>query len=159
MANIIIKLIPNKWDKKYFFSFIKKGKKRPKDQHFLAFNSFKHAINAGEYWECFIWQKQERKDKVLLKVVPYRKIEEKNLAEERKRIGRFNRELSVIEKYVGGDFEKVVFRRNNMPFLLASKSVPERVLSQKYPNFAFLRDGGDFLARPGRPRPGPRRRA
>ena len=147
MANVILKLVPNKWDNKYLFSFIKKNKNCPKDQHFLAHNSFKCEIKPGEFWECFIWHKREIKDRILYKVVPYKKIHEKHLKKEEDRVGRFNRELAFLERFIGKDFEKIVFRTNNIPFLLA-KSRNEKELSRKYPDYAFLKDKEGILARP-----------
>ena len=146
MANIILKLIPNKWDPKHFFSFIKKNDKTPKDQHFLAHNNFKKEIKPGEFWECFIWVKRELEDKILYKVVPFLKIDERNLKGERRRVEDFNRELSSLEKFVGPDFEKIVFKANNIPFLLSKKSKEE--LSAKYHGFSFLIENDTLLARP-----------
>lgn len=152
MANIILKLIPNKWDEKHFFSFIKKGLRCPKDQHFLAHNNFKKEIVAGEHWECFIWSKRELEDKILFKVVPYQKIDSAKLKEERQRVFRFNRELSHVEKFISDDFEKIVFKTNNMPFL-KSKGKTKEELAQKYPDFTFLDDPEGVLARPPAPKP------
>ena len=151
MANIILKLIPNKWDAKHFFSFIKKGERCPKDQHFLAHNNLKKEIIAGEFWECFIWAKRELEDKILYKVVPSAKIDPKKLKTERRRVEDFNRELAAMEKLVGPDFEKVVFRANNTPFLLSKKTKEE--LAQKYKDFSYLVDGEGVLARPPIRRP------
>jgi hypothetical protein len=147
MANIIIKLVPNKWDSKYFFSFIKKSDKCPKDQHFLAFNSLNREIQAGDYWECFIWDKRETKNRILFKVVPYKQIDKERIKEEKQRVHRFNKMMTVLERFVGEDFKKIVFRSKNEPFLLANTK-DEQDLARKYPKFAFLKDKEGILARP-----------
>ncbi|MBL8025876.1 MAG: hypothetical protein JNL74_05675 [Fibrobacteres bacterium] len=152
MANIILKLIPNKWDEKHFFSFIKKSDRCPKDQHFLAHNNKKLEIAAGDFWECFIWSKRELEDKFLYKVIPYTKINPEKLREERKRVNDFNRMLSHIEKFVGEDFEKVVFLPENRPFLQA-KVKDKSALAAKYPDFYFLEEPERLLARPPAPKP------
>lgn len=146
MANIILKLIPNKWDAKHFFSFIKKNDRCPKDQHFLAHNNFNKEIKAGEFWECFIWAKREMEDKILHKVVPFAKIDEHKLKSERMRVREFNFELAQMEKLIGEDFQKVVFKANNIPFLVSNKSKEE--LSKKFPDFSFLVDAEGVLGRP-----------
>jgi hypothetical protein len=146
MANIILKLIPNKWDAKHFFSFIRKSEYCPKDQHFLAHNNYKKEIKAGEYWECFIWVKREMEDKILFKVVPFLRIDEKKLKSERRRVEEFNQELGGLEKLVGEDFEKIIFRANNIPFLLSKKSKEE--LGAKYRDLSFLVEEEGVLARP-----------
>ena len=146
MANIILKLIPNKWDSKHFFSFIKKGERCPKDQHFLAHNNLKKDIKAGEFWECFIWAKREMDDKILYKVVPSAKIDAKKLRNERRRVEDFNYELNTLEKMVGPDFEKVIFRANNMPFLLSKRTKDE--LAAKYPGCSVLVEPEGVLCRP-----------
>jgi len=152
MANIILKLIPNKWDEKHFFSFIKKSDRCPKDQHFLAHNNRKLEIAAGEFWECFIWSKRELEDKFLYKVIPYNKIDPERIREERKRVNDFNRMLSHMERFIGPDFEKVVFLPENRPFLLA-KEKNKVLFSGKYPDFSFLEETERLLARPPAPRP------
>jgi hypothetical protein len=152
MANIILKLIPNKWDEKHFFSFIKKSERCPKDQHFLAHNNKKLEIGAGEFWECFIWSKRELEDKFLYKVIPYNKIDPERIKEERKRINDFNRMLSHMERFIGPDFEKIVFLPENRPFLLA-KEKNKVLLSGKFPDFYFLEENERLLARPPAPKP------
>jgi hypothetical protein len=151
MANIILKLIPNKWDARHFFSFLKKGERCPKDQHFLAHNNYKKEIKPGEFWECFIWTRRELEDKILFKVVPFCRVDVKKLKSERRRVEEFNRELAALEKLVGPDFEKVVFKANNIPFLLSKKTKEE--LSSKYRDFSFLVDPEGVLARPPVTRP------
>jgi hypothetical protein len=152
MANIILKLIPNKWDEKHFFSFIKKSDKIPKDQHFLAHNNRKKEIQAGDFWECFIWSKRELEDKILYKVIPYAKVSVENLKEERKRVSDFNRVLANMEKFIGEDFEKVIYLPDNKPFLQA-KIRDKSALSLKYPDFLFLEEGNLLLASPPAPKP------
>lgn len=152
MANIILKLIPNKWDEKHFFSFIKKGQRCPKDQHFLAHNNLKKEIVAGEHWECFIWSKRELEDKILFKVVPYQKVDSTKLREERQRVFRFNRELYHVEKFKNEDFDKIVFKTNNLPFLKSAGKTRDE-LALKYPDFTFMDDPEGVLARPPAPKP------
>lgn len=159
MANIILKLVPNKWDPKYFFAFIKASEKNPKNRHFLAYNSFKHPVLAGEFWECFIVSKRELKERVLVKVVPFKRIDLQKLAEEKRRVGRFNKELEFMEKLVGADFDKIIYKRDNIPFLQAKRDAQDE-LARKYPSLVFTRDLEGLLARPSEklfarpPRPG-----
>ena len=147
MANIILKLIPNKWDAKYHFSFIKANAKNPKDRHYLAYNTFKHDIRAGDFWECFIHGRRETAKRVLFKVVPFRKIDPTRVKEEIRRVLRFNKELDVMEKLVGVDFEKIIFKRDNLPFLQARRDAREE-LARKYPQLVFVRENEGLLARP-----------
>jgi len=146
MANIILKLIPNKWDTKYFFSFIKKNDRNPKDRHFLAYNTFKYDVKAGEFWECFMCSQRELKEHLLVKVVPFKRIDERKLMYERKRVSQFNRELSVMERLVGTDFEKIIYKKDNRPFLLCRQDNREE-LARKYPNLIFMQEAEGLLAR------------
>ncbi len=150
MANIILKLIPNKWDEKHFFSFIKKSDRCPKDQHFLAHNNAKREIVAGDFWECFIWSRRELNDKILYKVVPHRKVDPEKMREERARVAEFNAILSAMEKFVGDDFEKIVYLPDNRPFLLA-KTKNRTALAAKYPSFIFMEEPDRLLAQPPKP--------
>ncbi|MFH0921645.1 MAG: hypothetical protein V1913_14940 [Fibrobacterota bacterium] len=149
MANIILKLIPNKWDTRHYFSFIKVNKFCPKDQHFLAHNNYNKDIKPGEFWECFIWSRREIKDKILFKVIPFTKVDEKYLKNEKRRVEHFNKELAFLEKFIGKGFEKVVFRQGNVPYLLANK--PKEELVKLYPAFSFLQEPEALLAKPPDP--------
>src|SRR3989339_1566513 len=149
MANIILKLTPNKGDPRHYFSFIKANKFCPKDQHFLAHNNYKKDIKPGEFWECFVWSRREIKDKILFKVIPYAKIDEKLLKNEKRRVERFNKELAFCERFIGKGFDKIVFRAGNTPFLQSRLKKDELV--KLYPNFSFLEEPDGVLARPPAP--------
>ncbi len=147
MANIILKLFPNKWDEKNFFSLIP-GIKGSKDQHFLAHNNNKKEIQAQEHWECFIWDKKEKSDKILYKVIPFRKVDESKLKEEQDKVRAFNRELEYLESIRGKDFPEIKFTNGNTPFLIAS--ITEEEITLRYPGFMIMREDEKILARPSK---------
>ena len=139
MVNLLLKFVENK--------------KNP-DEPPLAFHNKKVCLihkqgevkpKKGEYWECFLWADYKK----FALVKPFKKIEEAEVEEAKKRIEQFNKDLDSLEKYKKANpeiFSKMVFDDNNKPYLLST--LPSKKLKEKFPDYIVKKNGDKILARP-----------
>lgn len=109
--NVIVKFVYNPKKKDQIVAFLDK-------KICLLHPDSKDLVKVNEHWECYMWGKHEK----YLVLKPFKKIDEKSLNEELKRVDNFNKELEKLESILKSKsefFEKIVFSAENKPYLKA----------------------------------------
>jgi len=130
-----------------------KNKKNPSEQpiaHYrkkvcLIHKQSKDIPKPGEYWECFLWV--DYKNFYLVK--PFQKISPDSVEEEQKRIDLFNQNVYLLEKIQKENpviFTKVVFDKENQPYLLSSLTAKK--LKEQFKDYDIKTLNKKIVARP-----------